>query len=141
MLVFCLFVLILVYLLLCWHLFVGVDFCLFVVYVTTCLFVLALVCLCLHYRSYSELTFLLSLVCVDFCLFVVYFANCLCLHYRSYSERVQRSSYESYAPGYVPSRDSFRRQKGIKSGQPARQIFIDKEVCLVTIYRLLYQMM
>ena len=62
--------------------------------------------------------FVFTLLCL---LFV-----CVTIHYRSYSERVQKSSYESY--------DSFRCQKGIKSGQAACPIFIDKEVCQLAIY-------
>lgn len=47
---------------------------------------------------------------------------------RSYSERAQKSSYECYAPGYIPARESFRRQPGIRPAQqPAHRIFIERE--------------
>ena len=96
-----------------------------------------LLCLCLQFFlcAYDSLLFVcvytsLSVICL--CLY--FFVCCLfVLHYTSYSERVQKS-YESYAPGYVSSRDSFWCQKGIKPGQGACQIFIDKEVCLLAIY-------
>jgi hypothetical protein len=53
---------------------------------------------------------------------------------RSHSARAQKTSYESYAPHYVPSLDSFRRQRGVRApdaGQqsqpPTRQIFVERE--------------
>ena len=65
-------------------------------------------------------------------LFVVYKYMCMfVVVYRSHSARVQKSSYENYAPGYVPSVNSFRRQRGVKAQQqapPTRQIFVEKEV-------------
>ena len=61
------------------------------------------------------------------CLLVV----CCCLLVRSYSERAQKSSYESYAPGYVPSLNSFRRQHGTRTApQPSRQFNIEREVTI-----------
>ena len=69
-------------------------------------------------------------VVVD-CLFV-----CLFVVARSHSARVQKTSYENYAPGYVPARESFRRQGGVRgsgaarkpqSQPPTRQIFVERE--------------
>ena len=49
----------------------------------------------------------------------------VCLLTRSYSERAQKSSYESYAPGYVPARNSFRRVER-RQDEP-HHIFIERE--------------
>ena len=69
---------------------------------------------------YTECWCCLLVVCC--CLLVV----CCCLLVRSYSERAQKSSYESYAPGYVPSLNSFRRQHGTRTApQPSRQFNIE----------------
>ncbi|CAI8021794.1 Band 4.1-like protein 2 [Geodia barretti] len=55
---------------------------------------------------------------------------------RSHSARVQKTSYENYAPGYVPARESFRRQGGVRGSgaarkpqnqPPTRQIFVERE--------------
>ena len=71
---------------------------------------------------------LLLFVCLIVCLFVVVA--------RSHSARVQKTSYENYAPGYVPARDSFRRQGGVRGSgaarkpqnqPPTRQIFVERE--------------
>ena len=74
---------------------------------------------------YTECWCCLLVVCC--CLLVV----CYCLLVRSYSERAQKSSYESYAPGYVPSLNSFRRQHGTRTTpQPSRQFNIEREVTI-----------
>ena len=76
-------------------------------------------------------------VCLLFtstCVCLLLFTSMFVVVYRSHSARVQKSSYENYAPGYVPSVTSFRRQRGVKAptaqqqAPPTRQIFVEKEV-------------
>ena len=55
--------------------------------------------------------FVLCTILCYVCLFVVVYMfvfSCLFVVYRSRSARVQKSSWENYAPSYVPVVDSFR---------------------------------
>ena len=91
-----------------------------------------------HLRVQSMIVLSCLVCCLHVCL--LFTSTCVCLLlfttmfvvvYRSHSVRVQKSSYENYAPGYVPSVNSFRRQRGVKAQQqapPTRQIFVEKEV-------------
>ena len=91
---------------------------------------------CLYVCFYMFFLFYLLLFTFLVCFFVVLFVTLVCLFvvYRSHSARVQKFSYENYAPGYVPAVDSFRRRPGIRAptaqqqAPPTRQIFVERDV-------------